>query len=80
MHKPTITELQWMDVGQRKYIKSLWVTNEDSIVIISFFGLCYLSVRGTGIALQVAKVTGGVLQTEASLVSLCHFPARADLQ
>lgn len=58
MHKPTITELQWTDVGQRKY----------------------LSVRGAGVALQVAKVTGGVLQTEASLVSLCHFPACADLQ
>lgn len=42
--------------------------------------LCYLSVSGAGIALQVTKVTGGVLQTEASLVSLCHFTASADLQ
>lgn len=41
---------------------------------------CYLSVSGAGVALQVTKVTGGVLQTEASLVSLCHFTAGADLQ
>lgn len=32
----------------------------------------YLSVRCAGITLQVTKVTGGVLQTEAGLVSLCY--------
>ena len=42
--------------------------------------LCYLSVSGAGITLQVTKVTGGVLQTEASFVSLGHFTASADLQ
>lgn len=40
----------------------------------------YLSVSSAGIALQVTKVTGGVLQTEASLVTLCYFTASADLQ
>lgn len=39
-----------------------------------------LSVSGAGVAFQMTKVTGGVLQTEASLVSLCHFTASADLQ
>lgn len=40
----------------------------------------HLSVRGAGVTLQVAKVTGGVLQTEAGLVPLCHFTASVDLQ
>lgn len=39
-----------------------------------------LSVSCAGVAFQVTKITGGVLQTEASLVSLCHLTAGADLQ
>lgn len=55
-----------------KLRKALW----DFVVLL----LCYLSVTGAGITLQMTKITGGVFQTEASLVSLCHLTACADLQ
>lgn len=48
----------------------------DLVVLL----LCYLSVRRAGVALQMTKITGGVLQTEARLVSLRHLTASADLQ
>lgn len=44
------------------------------------FALYYLSVSCAGITLQVTKVTGGVLQTETGLVSLCHFTTGTDLK
>lgn len=50
--------------------KALW----DLVLL-----LCYLSVSSAGVALQMTKITGGVLQTEASLVSLRHLTASADL-
>lgn len=51
--------------------KALW----DLIML-----LCYLSVSGAGVALQMTKITSGVLQTEACLVSLRHLTASADLK
>lgn len=42
--------------------------------------LGHLSVSGAGVALQVTKITGGVLQTEAGLVSLRHLTPSGDLQ
>lgn len=51
------------------------------IIVRLFSHVClYLSVRGAGVTLQVTKVTGCVLQTEAGLVPLCHFTASVDLQ
>ena len=67
--------------GVRKWTKCIAGPPNEGENNISCFGLlCYLSVSGACISLQVTKVTGGVLQTEASLVSLCHFTASADLQ
>lgn len=48
--------------------------------IMSGLFALYLSVSSAGVTLQVSKITGGVLQTEAGLVSLCHFTASTDLQ
>lgn len=48
--------------------------------IIGLFALYYLSVSSAGITLQVSKITGGVLQTEAGLVSLRYFTTSTDLQ
>lgn len=52
--------------------KSLWYL----VVLL----LCYLSMSRAGVTLQMTKITGGVLQTEASLVSFRHLTASADLQ
>lgn len=51
-----------------------------SIVCIVAARAQTLSVSCAGVALEMTKVTRGVLQTETSLVSLCHFTAAADLQ
>lgn len=42
--------------------------------------MCYLSVSSAGVSLQMSKITSGVLQTEASLVSLRHLTASVDFQ
>lgn len=49
-------------------------------LLAMFSWLCHLSVRRAGVALQVTKVTGGILQAEARFVPLCYFAASADLQ
>lgn len=48
--------------------------------LLFFWFLDYLSVSSAGITFQVTKVTGGVLQAEASLMSLRNFTASADLK
>lgn len=40
----------------------------------------HLGVGRAGVALQVAEITGGVLQAEAGLVALGHLPARGGIQ
>ena len=42
--------------------------------------LCYLGVSSAGVAFQVTKITGGVLQTKAGFVTLRHITASANLQ
>lgn len=68
--------------GVRRWTKSIV---GDHQISCHNFHLCvhllyYLSVGCAGISLQVTKVTSGVLKTEASLMTLCHFTASADLQ
>lgn len=40
----------------------------------------HLGVGRAGVALQVAEITGGVLQAEAGLVALGHLPPRGGIQ